>query len=151
MPCLLARWPLAALLAVLAAGCTPEPKGDFASGEPDVFLFQIDKAATPANAEKAVRKVLSAVPQLKDLRAAQEKSAGGKVKLNLSLQSAPDPEAKAALERENYFVYVNLQGPSGLLKTFTFVVSKDFGDVKAFAADGDTVISLQDWLKAQGR
>ena len=145
------RLQLALCLALAAAACNEAPKGDFASGEPDVTLFQIDKAATPANAEKALRKVLAAAPQLRDLRAAQEKAVGGKVRLNLSLQSAPDPAAKEALERSSYFVYVNLQGPSGLLKTFTFVVDKDFNEVKAFAADGDTVVSLQEWAKAQGR
>lgn len=145
------RLAIALCLAALAAACTDAPKGDFASGEPDVTLFQIDKAAAPADAEKALRKVLATVPQLRDLRAAQEKAAGGKVRLNLSLQSAPDPSAKLALERESYFVYVNLQGPSGLLKTFTFVVDKGFAHVRAFAADGDTVVTIQEWVEAQGR
>ncbi|MBI5547904.1 MAG: hypothetical protein HY901_28810 [Deltaproteobacteria bacterium] len=141
-------WPALFLVAV---ACTAEPKGDFVSGEPDVLLHHIDKGVDAAAAEKVLRRVLAAVPQLKQMRAAQEKPSGGRVRLNLSLQSGPDPQAVDALERSHYFVYVNLQGSSGLLKTYTFVVAKDLNEVKAFDEDGDSVISIPKWLSKQER
>jgi hypothetical protein len=140
-------WISAACL-LLAACNGSAPKGDFESGVPDVYFYQIDKAVPPETAQKVLLQVLNTVPQLKTIRAKQEQAARDKVRLNLSLQSGPDPKAFQELERSYYYVYVNTRGEK-LISTYTFVVKKDFSDVKVFDKSGDVVISVAQWLAEQ--
>ena len=136
---------MSATCLLLGACSGSAPKGDFESGVPDVFFYQIDKAVPPETAQRVLRQVLDTVPQLKTLRARQEQSAGNKVRLNMALQSGPDPGAIQELERNYYYVYVNTKAEK-LINTYTFVVKKDFSEVKVFDKSGDVVISVQQWL-----
>jgi hypothetical protein len=134
---------------VLCVACSSSaPKGDFESGVPDVYFYQIDKSVAPETAQKILRQVLDAVPQLRTLRAQQEQSTRGKVRLNLSLESGPDPKAMQEVERSYYYVYVNTKGEK-LISTYTFVVKQDFSEVKVFDKSGDVVISIPQWLVEQ--
>jgi hypothetical protein len=133
---------------LLAACSGSAPKGDFESGVPDVSFHQIDKAVTPETALKVLRQVLNTVPQLQAIRAKQEQSARDKVRLNLSLQSGPDPKAFSEPERSYYYVYVNTMGEK-LISTYTFIVKQDFSEVKVFDKSGDVAISVPQWLAEQ--
>jgi len=84
---------LAIGVALLSVACLSPDKGDFDSGEPNVYFYQVDKIVPSEAVQKVLRTVLEAAPQLREIREQQEKAAGGSVHLNLSLLNAPDPKA----------------------------------------------------------
>jgi len=81
-------WLLATGVALLSVACLSLDKGDFDSGEPNVYFYQVDKSIPSDAAQKMLRTVLQAAPQLGGIREQQEKAAGGSVHLNLSLLNA---------------------------------------------------------------
>lgn len=137
-------------LAIVAACGDDLPKSEFPTGDPLVAFHTMDKSVPAETAKRVLDRVLTAVPQLKELRAADAAQAGGQVVLNISLQSGPDPEGMHALERECHFVYVNTNGPNGLIHTATFVVKADLSEVQVFDDTGDAVEPVDVWLKARG-
>ncbi|MCE9637794.1 MAG: hypothetical protein K8T90_19000 [Planctomycetes bacterium] len=126
------------------------PKTDFPTGDPMITYHNNDRDVTPETAKKLLDLVLGAAPQLKSLRVTQAASAGDRVTLNLAVQSSPDPKGMHELYREYYFVYVNTNGPQGLITTATFVVKADFSEVKVFDDGGDDVVPVADWLTSKG-
>lgn len=144
----------AAVLGLLAAVFTTScfdstPKSDFPTGDPMVTYHNNDRDVAPETAKRILDLVLGAAPQLKTLRATQAASAGDQVTLNLAVLSSPDPQGMHELYREYYFVYVNTNGPNGLITTATFVVKADLSEVKVFDDGGDDVVPVAEWLKSK--
>ena len=126
----------AALLipALLLSGCS------FFTFDDSDEIVSVDKTVSQDNLTKVTAHLLEKVP---NIRAEKLKLAAGgnKVKLTLSIISAPEPnytknDRDYRYHAEYYWVYVSYRTKDRLEKYDTYLVHKDFADI--YRADSET-------------
>lgn len=127
---------IAGLLALgfLLAGCLFD-----SFDEADQFT-SADKSVDQATTARVTGFLADHVPAVR-ARKAQLASGGKKVKLTLSILSAPDPnhtrnDPDYRFHAEYYWIYTNYTSPDGLLAYETYLVHKDLHDI--YVADSQT-------------
>jgi hypothetical protein len=107
--------------------------------ERDQFT-SVDKSVDQATTARVTSFLVDHVPAVRS-RKAELASSGKKVKLTLSIQSAPEPDHTRndpdyRFHAEYYWIYTNYTAPDGLLAYETYLVHKDLKDI--YVADSQT-------------
>lgn len=128
------------LLGVLVCGC------NFFTYDDSDEIVSVDKTVTPEILTRVTTHLLAKDPKI---RTEKEKLAQGgrKVKLTVSILSAPDPHF-SKMDRDYryhanyYWVYVSYGSKDGILKYSTYLVHKDLADIYVVDSEADTFVKV---------